>query len=161
MFRELLGLPAHPLMVHAAVVFVPLLALLAVVYTVVPRWRARTGWAVAILAVLAPVTALIAKLSGEELERVLIDSGYPPEILNEVSRHADLGDITFWLALALALVMATVLLLTSGRLPGVRLPGWFTPVAALVVAALAAVTVYYVFATGDSGAQAVWRGVLP
>ena len=36
MFEEFAGIPAHPLLVHAAVVFVPLLALAAVAYAFLP-----------------------------------------------------------------------------------------------------------------------------
>ena len=45
MFDQINGLPVHVLVLHAAVVFVPLLALGAVVYALVPRWRPRMGWA--------------------------------------------------------------------------------------------------------------------
>jgi len=40
-FEQLLGLPAHPLLLHATVVFVPLLALGTIAYAVVPRLRRR------------------------------------------------------------------------------------------------------------------------
>ncbi len=37
MFDTVFGLPTHPLIVHAVVVFVPLTALAAIALTVVPR----------------------------------------------------------------------------------------------------------------------------
>lgn len=64
MFKEILGLPAHVLVVHAVVVLVPLLALLSAAYVALPRFRARLDWAVAILAVVAPVSAFVAVESG-------------------------------------------------------------------------------------------------
>ena len=41
---EINGLPLHPLVVHAAVVFLPCAALLALVYAAVPRWRWAVRW---------------------------------------------------------------------------------------------------------------------
>ena len=40
---EINGLPLHPLVVHAAVIFGPLAALAALAY-LVPRWRLRLRW---------------------------------------------------------------------------------------------------------------------
>src|SRR4051812_12913948 len=65
MFDQVNGLPVHVLVVHAAVVFVPLLVLSAVLYAFVPSLRARLGWVVALLSVGAPACALVAMLSGE------------------------------------------------------------------------------------------------
>ncbi|HEX2356851.1 MAG TPA: hypothetical protein VHI50_10380, partial [Micromonosporaceae bacterium] len=67
MFEEILGVPAHPLLVHAAVVFVPLLIAAALAYALVPALRGRVGWAVALLAVAAPLAAWFATLSGNRL----------------------------------------------------------------------------------------------
>ena len=53
MFDRISGLPAHPLIVHAAVVLVPLLALGAIVYAVVPPLRKHFRWAVGLLAIAA------------------------------------------------------------------------------------------------------------
>ena len=41
---EINGLPLHPLVVHAAVVFGPLAALAALAYVGLPRWRDRLRW---------------------------------------------------------------------------------------------------------------------
>ena len=41
---EIAGLPLHPLVVHAAVVLIPLTALLAVAFAVLPRWRWLVRW---------------------------------------------------------------------------------------------------------------------
>ncbi|MEK8104897.1 hypothetical protein NKG94_06190 [Micromonospora sp. M12] len=71
MFEEFMGLPAHPLVLHLAVVFVPLLALLTVGYALVPPIRPHTRWVLALLALGAPVAALLARLSGDAfLERM-------------------------------------------------------------------------------------------
>lgn len=154
MFDQVNGLPVHALVLHAAVIFVPLLALGAVVYALVPRWRPKVDWAVALLAVAAPASALVAKLSGGELyDRLLAQGlkGTGKEILDD---HMGYGDLTFWFALALGVVSLALVVLTSRR-PG-SLPRAAELGAAAVTVVLAVLSGYYVFKTGDSGATAVW-----
>ncbi len=152
-FDQLNGLPVHVLVVHAAVVFVPLLAVGAIVYALVPRWRTRVGWAVVLLAVAAPVATLAAKLSGEELEARLLQQGVSGRGAEIISDHSGYGNLTFWFALALGVVSLVMVLATSrGRsLPRVAELGM-----AAVMVVLAAISGFYVFQTGDSGATAVW-----
>ena len=153
MFNEVNGLPVHILVVHAAVVFVPLLAIGAVLYALVGRWRPRLGWAVALLAVVAPVTALFAKLSGTELFESRFQSvkGRGAEILHD---HQGYGDLTFWFSLALGLVALGMVALHTRR--PANLPRAVDLVVAVVVVALGLASGYYVVKTGDSGATAVW-----
>ena len=73
MFTTILGIPAHPLLVHFAVVFVPLLIGVAVVYTLWPAARSRLDWALALLAVVAPFAAWFARISGLNFKQRLID----------------------------------------------------------------------------------------
>lgn len=160
MFREIMGLPVHPLVVHAAVVFVPLLALLAIGYGVLPRFRARIGWAVAALAVAAPAATLFAKLSGEELLEVLTAKGYPPQILDQLAEHQGYGDLLFWFSLGLGVSAGLLLFATSERGRRGNLPGWLTPVFTGLVIVFGVLSAVYVYLTGDSGAQVVWTGVL-
>lgn len=153
MFDQINGLPVHVLVVHAAVVFVPLLGLGAIVYALVTRWRSRVGWAVALLAVAAPLAALAAKLSGEELQTRLLSqgvSGRGAEIIND---HSGYGDLTFYFALALGIVSLIMVVLTSR---GRSLPRAADLGLAAVIVVLAVISGYYVFQTGDSGATAVW-----
>lgn len=160
MFREIVGLPLHALVVHAVVVFVPLLALLAVAYGVLPPCRSRVGWAVAALAVVTPVVTWVATEAGEELERVLREKGYPPQILDQVLEHADHGNNLLWFTVGLAVAAILLLLVTraAGRLPW--LPSWAAVPLTVVVVVLAAAALYFVVVTGDSGARIVWGGTL-
>jgi hypothetical protein len=159
-FREIMGLPGHILVIHAAVVLVPLLALLAAGYGLLPRWRARLGWAVWILAVLAPLVAYVATESGEALEEALREKGYPAEGLEKISEHAGYGELTLWFTLGIAVLAVLLLLVTSGR-PRLReLPSWLAPVLTVAVIVLAVLAVVYVYLTGDSGARMVWEGVV-
>lgn len=156
MFDQFNGMPVHVLLVHAAVVFVPLLALAAVVYALVPRVRAQIGWAAALLAIGAPVATFLAKESGEKFRDRLIADGMKGPALEAVNSHQGYGDLTFLFALGLGVVTGLMVLLTT-RPPGGRpLPRVADLGLALVVLVLAAISGYFVFRTGDSGAQAVW-----
>lgn len=155
MFDELLGLPAHPLLVHAAVVFVPLLVLAAVVYAVVPQVRRWITWAVLGLAVVAPFSAWFATLSGNELRNRYEAQRISPEIMAEIDEHRDFGDRALWAALALAVL--SVVLFAVNRFVDAGTPRRVVSiVVTLLLFAAAGVSAYYVFKTGDTGARVVW-----
>lgn len=157
MVEEIAGLPAHPLLVHAAVVFIPLLAVVGVVYALVPKVRARIGWAAVLLAVGAPLAALVARQSGQELEKRLVAANYGQEILAQVDDHQGYGDLTLWFSLGLGAATLLLVFVTSSRAR--RAPSWLAWVLSAVVIVLAGFTGYYVYKTGDTGANAVWSGV--
>ena len=52
----IMGVPAHPLMVHVPVVLVPL-CLIGTLLMFITRWRERIGWATVVLAGVALVGA--------------------------------------------------------------------------------------------------------
>ena len=156
MFDQFNGMPVHVLLVHAAVVFVPLLALAAVVYALVPRLRSRVGWVAALLAVGAPVAALFAKLSGEAFKDRLVASGMPATALEPINTHQGYGDLTFFSSLALGIVTGAMIYLVSRASGGRPLPRAADLGLAALVVVLAGVAGYFVFMTGDSGATAVW-----
>lgn len=159
-FKEILGLPAHALVVHAAVVLVPLLVLLAIAYAVLPRWRSRTGWAAGLLAVAAPVATFVAKESGQELERVLRDKGYPAQILSQIDQHSEYADVLFVFTVGLAVATGLLLFATSGHARARALPSWVSRALSVVVVVLALAAAVGVYRTGHSGAEAVWEGIL-
>ncbi len=155
MFDQINGMPVHALVIHAAVVFVPLLAAVAIVYAVVPRWRAKVGWAAVLLAIAAPATSWVATQSGSELRERLVASGLSGPPLEGIDDHMGFGTLTLYFSLGLAAVTLVLVFLTLRRserpLPRVAELGL-----TVIVVVLAAVSSYYVFKTGDSGAQAVW-----
>ncbi|MBV9830859.1 MAG: hypothetical protein JOZ82_04630, partial [Marmoricola sp.] len=69
------GLPLHPLVVHAAVVFVPLAAIAVGVYALASRWRWALRWPMAVLAVLAALAVQLAAMSGDNLKHATGDHG--------------------------------------------------------------------------------------
>jgi glucan phosphoethanolaminetransferase (alkaline phosphatase superfamily) len=159
-FEEIGGLPLHPLLIHATVVFVPLLAIGAVVYAVVPRLRPLLWWAVGLLALAGAGSAVLARFSGVAFrQRLLRKHLLTPEFTPRVDAHQHFGTVTMWVTLALAVVSLVLIWAvprrrstSGGRAQGTALQ----LVLAVVVIGLAAVSVYYVYRTGDSGARMVW-----
>jgi hypothetical protein len=152
----ILGIPAHPLLIHAAVVFVPLLIAATVVYAIWPAARSRLDWAVAGLAIVAPLSVWFAKVSGQNFQQRLINRHLTsPVLLAKIATHQSYGTKTLWWTIALA-VVALLLVAYVRRGGPISLPtsGAF----AIVTIVLAVFTGYYVVRTGDTGAHIVWTG---
>lgn len=155
---EINGIPLHPLVIHAVVVFVPLAALSAVLFAVVPRWRWLFRWPTAVLAVVAVVVTRVAVISGNDLKD---DRGLGVlELVKEHEEWADRLEIAVWVFAVVALLAWWVLPYaaplvgsTERTSPAATLATAVTvvlPVVAVVVLVLAVIT-------GDAGAKAVWK----
>jgi hypothetical protein len=156
-FNTILGIPAHPLLIHAAVVFIPLLVVGAIVYAAWPPYHARITWAVLALAVVAPFAALFAKLSGQDLRNQLIARHLTsPELLGKIAVHNSYGNKAFWWTLALGII--TLALLAYYRRAGTSSTAVRAGATAVTVI-VGAIVGYYVFKTGDTGAHIVWQGL--
>jgi hypothetical protein len=153
-FDQFNGMPMHVLLIHATVVFVPLLALSSVVYALVPRARDRVGWAAGLLAIAAPLSAFVSKESGEAFKSRLAGSGMTAQGLDAITIHQGYGDLTFNFTLGLGIATLLLILLTSRAKPLPRIPD---VALAFVVVVLAGFAGYYIYRTGDTGAQIVWR----
>jgi hypothetical protein len=141
----LAGLPLHPLLVHSAIVLVPLVAIGALVMSYLPSFSRRHGRLILILAVVAQVSVFLAKMSGEAFS----------EILNKnVEKHAELGEIA-----PLATLPMVVLIYLRWRMDragssiGNATVRRLTSIA-LVIASLVSLVV--IFLVGHSGATSVW-----
>lgn len=179
MFEQILGIPAHPLILHAAVVFIPLQIVAAIVYGLVPPWRRYLAWAVLGLLVVAPAAAWAAKFSGEAFEQRLIRrSRASGGLVGLINQHASYAAVLAWLTLGLSAAMLILLWSTTrtreltpvagetaeitadagrimGSATGLRLVNL---VMTVVAVGLGVATAYYVFKTGDTGAHIVWTG---
>lgn len=156
MFDQIFGLPTHPLIVHAAVVLTPLLAVLVIAYAVLPllrlsHLRRRLDWAVVLSALAAPVAVFAARESGEALRDRLFQGNVPAPVAEHESLAGPLMVLTAGLAVAAVLLVR----FTRPRAAG--------PAASPAVVAVSAVAVvfalavgYYVVRLGHSGATAVW-----
>ncbi|PWR04764.1 hypothetical protein DKT68_30350 [Micromonospora acroterricola] len=165
MFEEFMGIPAHPLVLHAAVVFVPLLALLAVAYALVAPVRPHTRWVLGLLALGAPLAALLAKLSGDAFfERMRAANRVTPEFVPTIEAHQQFGDFTLWATIGLAVVALALVWFVPPRAAEASATGGDGTSRALTLSlqvlslVAAGIAVYYVVRTGDSGAKAVWTG---
>lgn len=158
------GLPAHPLVVHAVVVLLPLAAAAATALAVVPRWRRRYTWPLLGVTVAGVGSVPLAQYSGDQLNARLAALENPL-----IQRHAELGNDL--LPFALGFGVAVVALLVAGRLADreraaadddAAVPKTWRHIAAvvavLVIAAGAAATVQTV-RIGHSGSTAVWDGI--
>jgi hypothetical protein len=164
------GIPAHPLVVHAVVVLLPLAAVGMLVVAARPVWRRQLGIWVLLLAFAGVAAVPVATQTGEQLERAL---GSNPLI----KIHAQRADTLLIPALIfLVLLAATVFVgrrfdaaasvdgpgaahaATSPTTDTATLQRVTTVVG--VLAALAGLVVMgLVIWIGHTGATAVWSGV--
>ena len=160
MFNTIAGIPAHPLLIHAAVVFITLLIVGAVAFAIWPPVRGRIGWAVAVLAVIGPLSALFARLSGLSLRQHLINKGFSGPIIAKINQHMSYGTNTLWWTIALSVVTLILVGYLWRAVPTGGIESIPVRAAGIVVTvALGVVTGYYVFKTGDTGAHIVWSGI--
>src|SRR4051812_26268276 len=151
------GLPLHPLVVHATVVFLPLTITLVVVFAVLPGWRWATRWPSAVLSVICIALTYAATITGKSL----LNSN--PALAQLVVTHQARGHLLALLTIPFAvLVVASAFLLsgTSGLVSGrgamvARVPV-LDKVLPVVLVLAAVVLLVQVLLTGDSGARAVW-----
>lgn len=143
------GLPLHPLIVHGAVVLIPLAALGAILVVIFPKIRTRYGLLTELFALAATAAAFGARLTGPILADDLGMGGS-----ERIERHTTLGVWTPWPVLLLALVLPVYLWAARSKDDG----GSRTPflIAGIVTVLAAVASVVFIVLTGDSGARAVW-----
>jgi len=169
-FDELFGLPAHPLMVHAPVVLIPITVLIAVVYGLIPPARQRLGWLLILFALAGAGTAYAAVESGN---RFAVRKGGISPIIAE---HQDFGEMVRNLAGLLAVVAVVLVIVDRARHRRRRLQfaddgsphtyararsggvllGAVSIVLTLGLLGVAGGAGYYVVRSGHSGATMVW-----
>jgi uncharacterized membrane protein len=138
------GLPVHALVVHFAVVVLPLAAigLIALIYA--PKLKSKYSFITTIWIVLGSASVLVAKQSGEALA----------ENIGTPVKHADWGSLLTYAAFVLMVLTLVWYRSAKGRRSRVVTPlGHTTVLAAIAVLGLT-------FLTGHTGAQAVWEGKL-
>ena len=144
-FDLIFNLPVHPLVVHGAVVLVPLVAFAALAMSYWPSFSRKYGGPVLILAVVAQLSLFIAKASGEPFQQ---------RLNKDIERHANLGEIA-----PLTFIPLLVLLFLRWRMDksGATVGSARVRRLVSVLLALAAVlALVYIFLTGHSGAESVW-----
>ena len=147
-FDTILGLPVHPLVVHAVVVIVPLTALGAVAIALVPRWSRRFGVLVVLGALAGTGAAFVAERSGKQLAARV---GYP-------ETHGNLGEKEKWFAAALLLVVAVLWWWDRNRAGQRRTTA--VKVLAGVVIGVALAGAGWTIRTGHTGSQLVYEQII-
>lgn len=135
------GLPLHPLVVHVAVVLLPLSALGLLIVLLLPRARRTYGWLPVLGLALSTVAAWVAKETGQNLSEVI---GVPQD-------HADWGSRLVPISAALFVVAA----LWYWRIRK-GASGAITGVLAVASALLSVIAIVVVVVVGHSGAEAAW-----
>lgn len=161
--NTMFGLPAHPLIVHAVVVLVPLTALGALACVVLPRVRGQIGWYVAAGSVANVILVPLATSSGEALEDRVNETA-------ELEKHTDMAEGLLPFVLALAVGVVALMLLY--RLRGARSAGpagassrsllaapWVAAVIAAVTVLGGVGSLVQAIRIGHSGASATWDDV--
>ena len=145
MFDTINGLPVHALIVHATVVLVPLMSIVTVIVAFRDRLREKyAGWvALADLALIGLV--FVTKLSGQKLQQRL--GG------NVAVEHGRLGSSLVWFAIGL--FVASLLVVATRHKDGAAklVANGLTVVAAVAL-------VFWTVQVGDSGARALWGGLV-
>lgn len=149
MFDTFAGLPVHALVVHGAVVLLPLMAVVTCVIVVRPSWRTRSALVATVVADAAVVImCFVAKESGEKLQdRLSQAAGH--EVAED---HAELGDVLPLFALALLIVVVVILVLVHRGASTV-----LVNVTVALTVAIAIASVGWTVAVGHSGAESVWK----
>lgn len=149
---EILGLPLHPLIIHAVVVLVPLAALGGVAISLLTWARVRYGSLVVVGAFGAAVTTFVAQIAGQDLYNSL------PQRRPAVEAHASIGgQLLLWVIL---LFVGTVVVMLAQRLIDQDKPrGRIALISgAVITVAMAIVSTVQVMRIGHAGAVAVWGG---
>lgn len=139
---DVLGLPLHPLVVHAVVALLPLSALGLVACVLVDRWRGRYAGLTVLGLLAATVAAFVAASAGHALAET---EGTPVP-------HANLGDWLPRAAVATLVIAAAWYFLQRGKSQVTTL----TRVLGVAGAVAALGSVVLTVLVGHSGAVAVW-----
>lgn len=145
LFGSVAGLPLHPLVIHASIVLIPLVAIGALVMSYLPSFSRRYGKLILFIALFAQISLFLAKVTGEAFEEILD---------KDMGNHAELGEIAPFITLPMvALIYLRWRLDRSGATVGSVWVRRLTSLA-LIVASLASIAV--IVLVGHSGAESVW-----
>lgn len=147
MFDTVIGLPLHPLVVHAVVVLLPLACLATVAVAAREPWR-RFAPVVMVLNGGVMVAAYVAVQSGEALQRRIVQFSTPAGLAG----HAEWGKRLFLLSVALFVGSVVIWFTRRSRALG-------TAVAVLAVVGAVGIVTITVY-VGHSGATMVWKDII-
>lgn len=136
------GIPAHPLIIHAVVVLLPLASIGMIAMVLIPPFRGKVQkFFVGGTLIVATGSAFLAKESGETLRSVNGVSEY----------HQEWGSRTFYAALALIVLSAIWLWLDT------KPKSIYKTVTGILVVIVSLAAITATVLAGHSGAQSVWE----
>ena len=143
------GLPAHPFMVHAAVVLLPLAALGVIIVALSPKLRTKYSSIVVILAAMAAGAMPLASGSGEALARRV-------DFNEATTQHVNMGETGVGAAVAV-LIAALALWWMQWSRGGQKATGWIPTTVVVLSIVVAIGATVQVGRIGHSGAKSVWQ----
>ncbi|WP_433664588.1 DUF2231 domain-containing protein [Nocardia sp. CA-128927] len=143
------GLPAHVLLVHIIVVFVPLTAALLILSALWAAARRRLVWLVAVLAVVTTVLTPVTTDAGEWLEKRV---GQSPAL----HTHTELGDTMLYFVIPMLVVTALLVVVHVREQRGKPLMRVLTAAVAVLAVFSGVAATVQVYRIGESGARATW-----
>jgi uncharacterized membrane protein len=148
---EIMGLPLHPLVVHAVVVLVPLAALGGIVISAWGAARKRYGWLTVAFALAAAGSTLVAQQAGKSLAATF------PRQTAALQTHTTLG--TGLLLWVIILFFGTASVMVAQRLIDQQNPQGRIAliVGGVITVVTAVISVVQVARIGHSGSAAVWE----
>jgi hypothetical protein len=147
---EINGLPLHPLIVHAAVIFGPLAALSGIGYAVWGSRRDQLRWPTLVLVVVAFLSIWAAYLSGDNfLENAPQFQKISGEFQERIEHHEELAGVLRWMTTGF-FVVTVVAVWQHAKAGAARYA-----LSGLVVVG-AVLTLVWTALTGDAGARSVW-----
>jgi len=146
---EISGLPLHVLALHAAVVFGPVSALVAIAYAALPSWRDRLRWVTLVVVLVGVASIWVAYLSGESFLDSDRFANVRGEALEKIETHEEYADVLRLMASGFGIVTVAATLLHD-RTGAVR------HLLRVLVVVGAVLTLVWTILTGDAGARAVW-----
>jgi hypothetical protein len=160
---DVAGLPVHVLVVHFAVVLVPLAAVGLIATGWQSGWRRRYALAIALIAIVGAVAAFVAAQSGPSLAHSVRRSAEASGQQVPLGEHPEEGDMAEVAAIVFAVAAAVFFGLDQWgdriRVLGPKLERWL-PLAAYVAASVpAAIALVTMIIAGHSGAALVWKDV--
>lgn len=156
-----MGIPLHPLVIHGAVVFIPLAALCSIIVGIRPSWLRVLKWPTVALALLGAGFLMASRVTGQALYRSVVGARAPSSTLG---KHAELVDLLAQVALplfALMLLAAWFLPKQNGwaahqpprRSRFVELVSWLLRIA---LCSIGVGVIVVTILVGDAGARSVW-----
>jgi hypothetical protein len=160
-FDNLGNLPLHPLVVHAAVIGIPLAALLAFLFAF-PKTREWARWPLPITVVGVTAVTFVARQSGLAFEAALgIRPGNPVGDL--IVQHSRLANQLFYIMIGFSVIALLNVFIVSKRAAdgAAKQSGILRIGLPLLLVGAAGVALAWIIRVGDLGARAVWNPTAP